>query len=146
MTSLAECSISEKATVAGVSGERMARRKLLDMGLVPGTTVEVRRLAPLGDPVEILVRGTVLSLRKDEACMVQVERDSAQKDIPTNTQAAASGDTWFDKAAEPAHTGTTTTTTTTPAPATAHACSNPEYSVCALCSAACAKRVGERRG
>ena len=60
-----------RATVTGYAGEMPAR--LLEMGLVPGTAVEVVRLAPLGDPMEIKVRGFLLSVRKDEAAHVVVE-------------------------------------------------------------------------
>ncbi len=56
------------------SGNRSYRRKLLSMGLTPGVEFEVLRFAPLGDPVEIRVRGFDLSLRRDEAQMLKVER------------------------------------------------------------------------
>ena len=55
-------------------GGRAYRRKLLSMGLTPGVELEVVRVAPLGDPVELRVRGTSVSLRKDEAAALQVER------------------------------------------------------------------------
>ncbi len=58
------------ATVTGYRGDLPAR--LLEMGLVPGTTVEVVRLAPLGDPMELKVRGFLLSVRKAEAAHVEV--------------------------------------------------------------------------
>ena len=57
-------------TVTGYRGELPAR--MLEMGLVPGTPVEVVRLAPLGDPMEIRVRGFLLSVRKEEAAHVEV--------------------------------------------------------------------------
>ena len=60
----------DTATVTGYAGELPAR--LLEMGLVPGTSVEVVRLAPLGDPMELKVRGFLLSVRKDEAAAVVV--------------------------------------------------------------------------
>ncbi len=60
-----------RATVTGYAGDLPAR--LLEMGLVPGTSVEVVRLAPLGDPMELKVRGFLLSVRKDEAAAVVVE-------------------------------------------------------------------------
>ncbi len=53
---------------------RSYRKKLLAMGLTPGTTFSITRVAPMGDPVEITVRGFRLSLRKDEAAAVQVEK------------------------------------------------------------------------
>jgi len=55
-------------------GGRAYRRKLLSMGLTPGVELEMIRVAPLGDPVELRVRGTSVSLRKDEAAALQVER------------------------------------------------------------------------
>ena len=58
------------ARVTGFRGDLPAR--LLEMGLVPGTEVEVVRLAPLGDPMELKVRGFLLSVRKDEAAHVEV--------------------------------------------------------------------------
>lgn len=58
-------------------GSRAYRRKLLAMGLTPGTTFTVTRFAPMGDPVEIRVRGFALSLRKDEAAALQVERSAS---------------------------------------------------------------------
>ena len=59
------------ATVTGYAGDLPAR--LLEMGLVPGTVVEVVRLAPLGDPMELKVRGFLLSVRKKEAAAVVVD-------------------------------------------------------------------------
>ena len=55
-------------------GSKTYRRKLLAMGLTPGVAFEVTRYAPMGDPVEIRVRGFSLSLRKDEAAALQVEK------------------------------------------------------------------------
>ena len=51
--------------------------KLLDMGLTPDTHLEVKRLAPMGDPIEVALRGYVLSLRRDEAKLVRVEVDAS---------------------------------------------------------------------
>lgn len=55
-------------------GGRAYRRKLLSMGLTPGVAFQVVRVAPMGDPVEVRVRGTSISLRMDEAAALQVER------------------------------------------------------------------------
>ncbi len=57
-----------------VRGDRSYREKLLSMGLLPGTAFTVTRVAPLGDPVEINVRGYAMTLRKDEAKMLSVKR------------------------------------------------------------------------
>jgi ferrous iron transport protein A len=67
-------SVGETGMVAGYSETgRGYRKKLLAMGLTPGTELSVTRVAPMGDPVEIRVRGFKLSLRKDEAAAIQVE-------------------------------------------------------------------------
>ncbi|MCB2100708.1 MAG: ferrous iron transport protein A [Rhodobacterales bacterium] len=67
--------VGEAGQVAGFEeGGRSYRKKLLAMGLTPGTTFSVTRVAPMGDPVEISVRGFRLSLRKDEAAAVRVEK------------------------------------------------------------------------
>ena len=66
--------VGERARVVGFTeGGKAYRRKLLSMGLTPGVEIAVIRVAPLGDPVEIRVRGFALSLRKDEAEALQVE-------------------------------------------------------------------------
>ncbi|MDY7019099.1 MAG: FeoA family protein [Chloroflexota bacterium] len=63
----------EKGKIVKVSGEGRVQRRLLDMGLVAGSEVEMERVAPLGDPVEIKIKGYHLSLRKEEAINIQVE-------------------------------------------------------------------------
>jgi len=63
----------EKGVIVRIAGRGPARRRLLDMGITTGTPFEVERVAPLGDPVEIKVKGYHLSLRKEEAARVQVE-------------------------------------------------------------------------
>lgn len=74
MTSLGELKVGEGAKVLGFSQQGTAyRRKLLSMGLTVGTVVEVVRVAPMGDPVEIRLRGCHLSLRRDEVAAVYVE-------------------------------------------------------------------------
>jgi len=72
---LKDLAVGEKATVCGyVKGTAVYREKLLAMGLTKGTAITVARIAPMGDPVEISVRGFALSLRKDEAAAVIVEK------------------------------------------------------------------------
>lgn len=72
---LSDMNVGESGTVAGfVQAERGYRRKLLSMGLTPGTEFSITRVAPMGDPVEISVRGFKLSLRRDEAAAIQVEK------------------------------------------------------------------------
>jgi len=70
---LHELKIGQRGTIVRVGGEGPAKRRMLDMGLVAGTEVEVERVAPLGDPIEIKIKGYHLSLRKEEAVQVQVE-------------------------------------------------------------------------
>ena len=71
-----DLAVGDAGQVAGYeAGARSYRKKLLAMGLTPGTTFTVTRVAPLGDPVEIAVRGFKLSLRRDEAAAVRVEKE-----------------------------------------------------------------------
>lgn len=71
---LAELNIGESAEVRGVEGKGALRRRLFDMGITPGTEVFLRKKAPLGDPIEITIRGYELTLRAQEAESVEVER------------------------------------------------------------------------
>lgn len=71
---LGELPIGGSAVVSRVEGQRPFRRRLLELGLTPGTRVEVLRVAPLGDPIEILVRGYRLSLRRADAALVTLSR------------------------------------------------------------------------
>jgi len=71
---LGEVAVGDRCRVVGFTeGSKAYRKKLLAMGLTPGTEFTVTRYAPMGDPVELRVRGFSLSLRKDEAASVQVE-------------------------------------------------------------------------
>ena len=70
---LSELDPQEKGTVVKVGGQGSIRRRILDMGVIVGSEVHVERVAPLGDPVAIRIKGYVLSLRKEEAAGVQVE-------------------------------------------------------------------------
>jgi ferrous iron transport protein A len=70
---LAQLARGQRATIVRLGGERALRRRLLDMGLVTGETLTLRAIAPLGDPIEITVKGYRLSLRKAEASLVFVE-------------------------------------------------------------------------
>jgi Fe2+ transport system protein FeoA len=63
----------EKAKVAEVRGAGLIRRRILDMGVVKGSEIEMERVAPLGDPVEVKVKGYHLSLRKNEAANIYVQ-------------------------------------------------------------------------
>lgn len=59
--------------ITQVGGEGVLRRRLLDMGLTPGTRVLVRKIAPMGDPIELFLRSYVLTIRKEEAANIAVE-------------------------------------------------------------------------
>ena len=72
MSTLAEIALGKTATVQAVDGPRAFRRRLLEMGLVPGTQVMIVSIAPLGDPLQIEVRGGQWSLRRTEAAQIQV--------------------------------------------------------------------------
>ena len=73
MTSLADLPIGSAARVLAVSGDDGISLRLLEMGLTPGVTVTIRGAAPLGDPLELELRGYHLSVRKTEAARVEVE-------------------------------------------------------------------------
>ncbi len=77
MTTLAAVVLGKSATVREVAGPRAFRRRLLEMGLVPGTVVRVVSVAPLGDPLQIEVRGGQWSLRRAEAAHIVVAVASA---------------------------------------------------------------------
>lgn len=73
MKTLKEVNVGEKATVRKLNGEGAVKRRIMDMGLTKGTEVYVRKVAPLGDPIELTVRGYELSLRKADADLIEVE-------------------------------------------------------------------------
>ena len=67
--------IGETCSIIKVNGEGRVRRRLFDMGVTPGITVYVRKKAPLGDPIEITIRGYELTLRSVEANLIEVTRN-----------------------------------------------------------------------
>ena len=73
MKTLEQAKIGDNVTVVKLHGEGAVKRRLMDMGLTKGTRVHIRKVAPLGDPVEVTVRGYELSLRKADAEMIEVE-------------------------------------------------------------------------
>lgn len=73
MKTLREAKIGETVTVAKLHGEGPVKRRIMDMGITRGVAVTVRKVAPLGDPVEVTVRGYELSLRKADAEMIEVQ-------------------------------------------------------------------------
>ena len=72
MRTLKEVRVGETVKVEKLTGEGPVRRRIMDMGVTKGVEIYVRKVAPLGDPVEITVRGYELSVRKDEAACIQV--------------------------------------------------------------------------
>ena len=73
MKTLREAKIGETVKVVKLHGEGAIKRRIMDMGITKGTEVYVRKVAPLGDPVEVSVRGYELSLRKADAEMIEVQ-------------------------------------------------------------------------
>ena len=73
MKTLKDVAVGESATIIKIHGEGKVKRRIMDMGITKGTEVFVRKVAPLGDPIEITVRGYELSLRKADAEMIEVE-------------------------------------------------------------------------
>ncbi len=73
MKTLKQVKIGDTVTVVKLHGEGAVKRRIMDMGITKGVTVCVRKVAPLGDPVEVTVRGYELSLRKADAEMIEVE-------------------------------------------------------------------------
>ena len=73
MSTLKEVAIGSFAKVVKLHGEGAVKRRIMDMGITKGVEVYVRKVAPLGDPIEVTVRGYELSIRKDDAAMIEVE-------------------------------------------------------------------------
>ena len=73
MKTLKQAKVGETVTVVKLHGEGAVKRRIMDMGITKGVTVYVRKVAPLGDPVEITVRGYELSIRKADAEMIEIQ-------------------------------------------------------------------------
>ena len=73
MKTLKDIKIGETATIVKLHGEGAVKRRIMDMGITKGVAVYVRKVAPLGDPVEITVRGYELSIRKEDAETIEVK-------------------------------------------------------------------------
>lgn len=72
MNTLKNVQCGSTATVKKLHGDSLVKRRIMDMGITKGTTIAVNRVAPLGDPIEVTVRGYELSLRKSEAEIIEV--------------------------------------------------------------------------
>ena len=73
MKTLKDVKIGKSARVVKLHGEGAVKRRIMDMGMTKGVEVKVRKVAPLGDPIEVTLRGYELSLRKEDAQMIEVE-------------------------------------------------------------------------
>ena len=73
MRTLKDVAVGEVTTVIKLHGEGSLKRRIMDMGITKGAVIMVRKVAPLGDPIELNVRGYELSIRKTEAGMIEVE-------------------------------------------------------------------------
>ena len=73
MKTLRDAKIGETVVVAGIHGEGAVKRRIMDMGITRNVEIYVRKVAPLGDPVELTVRGYELSLRKADAEMIEIK-------------------------------------------------------------------------
>lgn len=73
MKTLREVACGQTVTVKKLSGAGLVKRRIMDMGITKGVSIYVRKVAPLGDPIEVTVRGYELSLRKADAEMIEVE-------------------------------------------------------------------------
>ena len=73
MKTLRQVAIGDTVTVVKIHGEGAVRRRIMDMGLTKGVSVTVRKVAPLGDPIQLNVRGYELSIRKADADMVEAQ-------------------------------------------------------------------------
>lgn len=73
MKTLKDTKVGETVKVVKLTGEGAVKRRIMDMGITKGVEVHIRKIAPLGDPVEVTVRGYELSLRKADAEMIEVE-------------------------------------------------------------------------
>ena len=73
MKTLKNVAVGQTVTVKKLTGEGPVKRRIMDMGITKGVEIYVRKVAPLGDPVEVTVRGYELSLRKADAAMMEVE-------------------------------------------------------------------------
>ena len=73
MKTLKDAKVGESVVVKKLHGEGPVKRRIMDMGITKGTTLHVRKVAPLGDPMELNVRGYELSVRKADAAMIELE-------------------------------------------------------------------------
>lgn len=75
MRTLKDVKVGETCKVKKITGEGAVKRRIMDMGLTKGVELKIRKVAPLGDPIELTVRGYELSIRKADAMMVELEEE-----------------------------------------------------------------------
>ena len=71
---VSDLTVGAEGTITEVGGEGVLRLRLLDMGLIPGTRVKVQKIAPLGDPIQLCIRGYELTLRKEDAARIKIKK------------------------------------------------------------------------
>lgn len=76
MTTLNKLKVGQSGIITAVGGEGALRLRLLDMGLIPKTRIKVQKIAPMGDPMELHIRGYELTLRMEDAEKIEVEEDA----------------------------------------------------------------------
>lgn len=76
MTTLNKLKVGQSGVITAVGGEGALRLRLLDMGLIPKTRIKVQKIAPMGDPIELHIRGYELTLRMEDAEKIEVEEDA----------------------------------------------------------------------
>lgn len=72
---LAQLAVGKTAVIKTVGGEGALRLRFLDMGLIPKTTVKVQKVAPMGDPIQLLIRGYELTVRRDDAEKIEIDEE-----------------------------------------------------------------------
>lgn len=77
---LDQLSVGRSAVILTVGGEGVLRCRLLDMGLIPGTKLTVNKIAPMGDPIELRLRGYLLAIRLEDAQKIEIAVEDAKKD------------------------------------------------------------------
>lgn len=73
-----DLSVGAEGTITEVGGEGVLRLRFLDMGLIPGTRIRIQKIAPLGDPIQILIRGYELTIRREDASKIFVKKGDAK--------------------------------------------------------------------
>ena len=97
MRTLKDIKCNQSVSVVKLHGEGAVKRRIMDMGITKGTQVFVRKVAPLGDPVEVTVRGYELSLRKADAQMIEVQsRDYRRNENGSEDSACRQPEQWKD--------------------------------------------------